>query len=55
MVIGKQNILIPGGRKKQRSYSGTGGNGNYTDGIQHGPSQIPPNIGVGQENGKFME
>jgi hypothetical protein len=24
-------------------------------GIENGPSQIPPNIGVGQENGKGME
>jgi hypothetical protein len=50
MVIGKQNILNPGGRKEQRSYNSTGGNGNHTEEIQHGPSQIPSNIGVGERD-----
>ena len=26
-------------------------NGNHTEETQHGPSQSPPNLGVGHENG----
>jgi len=38
-------------RKEQRSSDSTEENGNHTEETQHGPSQSPPNIGVGQENG----
>jgi len=39
----------------QRASNSTEENGNHTGGTQHGPSQIPHNIGVGQENVKGME
>jgi hypothetical protein len=54
MVIRKQNTSKPGGRKEQRSSNNTEENGNHTRGTQHGPSQVPPNIGFGQKekNGK---
>jgi len=54
MMIRKQNNTQPGGRKEQRSSENTEENGNHTQETQHGPSQIPPNIGVGQENGKKL-
>jgi hypothetical protein len=52
MVIRKQNSTKPGRRKEQRSSNNTEENGNHTEEIQHGSSQIPPNIGVRQKNGK---
>jgi hypothetical protein len=52
MVIGKQNISKPGRRKEQSSSSSTELNGNHTGGTEHGLSLIPPNTGVGQENGR---
>jgi hypothetical protein len=55
MVIRKQTISKPGGRKEQRSSKSTEENGNHTGGSQRGPSQISPNIGIGQENRKRME
>jgi hypothetical protein len=55
MVIRKQNISKPGGRKKQRSSNSSEQNGNHTGGTQHGTSQFPPNIGVGQKNFKRLE
>jgi hypothetical protein len=55
MVIRKQNISKQWGRKEQRYCNSTEENGNHTGQTQHGPSQIPPNIGVGQEYGKGME
>jgi hypothetical protein len=39
-------------KKEHRSSDSTGENGNHTEETQHGPSQSPPNIGVGHENGK---
>jgi hypothetical protein len=39
---------------KQRSSDSTEENGNHTEETQHGPSQSPPNIVVGHENGKKM-
>jgi len=48
MVISKQNISKPGGRKKPRSSNSTEENGKHT-GTKHGPSQISPNMGVGQK------
>ena len=39
----------------QGSSDSTEGNGNRTEETQHGPSQIPPNIGVGQEDGKIEQ
>jgi len=50
MVIRKQNIKKPGGRKEQRYSKSTEENCNRTGGTLHGTSHIPPNIGVGQEN-----
>jgi hypothetical protein len=41
-------------RKEQRSSKSTEENGNHTEETQNGPSQISPNIGVGQENGKKL-
>jgi len=41
-------------RKEQRSSDSTEENGNHTEETQHGPSQSPPNIGFGQENGKKL-
>jgi hypothetical protein len=55
MVIRKQNISKAGGRKEERSFNNTEENGNHTGQTQHGPSQIPPNIGVGQENAKQIK
>jgi hypothetical protein len=40
-------MLKPRRKKHQRSYNITEGNGNHTEGIQHGSSQISPNNGVG--------
>ena len=55
MMIRKQNYNTqPGRRKEQRSSDSTEENGNRTEETQHGPSQSPPNIGVGQENGKKL-
>jgi len=51
-MIRKQDNIQPGKRKEQRSSDSTEENGNHTEETQHGPSQCPPNIGVGQENGK---
>jgi hypothetical protein len=44
----------PGRRKEQRSSDSTKENGNHTEETQHGPSQSPPSIGDGQENGKKL-
>lgn len=52
MVIRKRNSTKPGRRREQRSSNSTVGNGNRTEGTQHGPSEIARNIAVGQENGK---
>jgi len=54
MMIRKQDNTQPGRRKEQRSSDSTEENGNHTEETQHGPSQSPPNIGVGQENGKKL-
>jgi len=53
-MIRKQDNTQAGRRKEQRSSDSTEENGNHTKETQHGPSQIPPNIGVGQENGKKL-
>jgi hypothetical protein len=47
-------IIIPGRRKEQRVSDSTEQNGNHTKQTQRGPSQSPPNIGVGQENGNKL-
>jgi hypothetical protein len=52
MVIRKQNSTKPERRKVQRSSNRTEENGNHNMEMEHGPSQIPPNFGAGQENGK---
>jgi hypothetical protein len=49
-MIRKQDSTTPGRRKEQKSPASTEQNGNHTEGTQNGPSQIPHNIGVGQEN-----
>jgi hypothetical protein len=55
MMIKKQNFNTQQGRwKEQRSSDSTEENGKHTEETQHGPSQSPPNIGVGQENGKKL-
>jgi len=54
MMIRKQDNTKPGRRKEQRSSDSTEENGNHTEETQQRPSQIPPNIGVGQENGKKL-
>jgi len=55
MIIRKQNCNTqPGRRKGQRYSDSTEENGNHTEETQHGPSQSPPNIGFGQENGKSL-
>jgi len=54
MTIRKQDSTQPGRRKEQRSSDSTEENGNRTEETQYGPSQIPPNIGVLQENGKKL-
>jgi len=55
MMNRKQNWNTqPGRRKEQRSSNSTEENGNRTEVTQHGPSQSPPNIGVGQENEKKL-
>jgi hypothetical protein len=50
MVIRKQDNTQLGRKKEQRSTDSTEENGNHTEETQHGPSQSPPNIGVGLEN-----
>jgi len=50
MVIRKKKSTKPGRRKEQRSSNSSEENGYHTDETQHGSSQIPPNITVGQEN-----
>jgi len=52
MMFRKQDNTQPGRRKEQRYSDSTEENGNHTEETQHGPFQSPPNIGVGQENGK---
>ena len=55
MMIRKQNYNTqPGKKKEQRSSDSTEGNGNRTEETQNELSQSPPNIGVGQENGKEL-
>ena len=54
-MIRKQDNTQPGRMKEQRSSDSTEENGNHTEETQHGPSQSPPNIGVGQENGKNLK
>jgi len=55
MMIRKLNYNTqPGRRNDQRSSGSTEENGNRTEETQHGPSQSPPNIGVGQEHGKKL-
>jgi len=54
MMIRKQDNTQPGRRKEQRSSASTEEKGNHTKETQLGPSQSPPNIGVGQENGKKL-
>jgi hypothetical protein len=51
-VIRKQDNTQLGRKKEQRSSDSTEENGNHTEETQHGPSQSPPNIGVGHENKK---
>jgi len=53
-MIRKQDITQPGRRKEQRFSDSTEENGSHTEETQHGPSQSPPNIGVGKENGKKL-
>jgi hypothetical protein len=48
MVIRKINSTKSG----RRSCNCTERNGNHTERNLHGSSQIPPNFGVGQEDGK---
>jgi len=52
MIIRKEFIKEPGRRKEERSSDSNEENGNHSEETQHGPSESPPNIGVGQENGK---
>jgi hypothetical protein len=52
MAIGKQNSTKPGRRKQEISSNRIEENGNHTEETLRGPSQIPPNIEAGQENGK---
>ena len=52
MMIRKQPNTQPERRKVQRSSDSTEENGNHNEETQHGPSQNPPNIGVGHANGK---
>jgi hypothetical protein len=52
MMFRKQNSTKPGRKKEQRSSNSTEEKGNNTMETQHGSSQIPANIGVGQKNGK---
>ena len=55
-MIRKQNCNTqPGRRNEQRSSDSTEENGNHTGETQHAPSQSPPNITVGQENGKALK
>ena len=54
MMIRKEDNIQPGKRKEQRSSDSTEENGNHTEETQHGPSQCPRNIGVGQENGRKL-
>jgi len=55
MMIRKQNYnRQPGRRKEKRSSDRNEENGNRTEETGRGPSQSPPNIGVGQENGKKL-
>ena len=54
MLIRKQDNTQLGIRKGQRSSDSTEENGNHTEETEHEPSQSPPNIGVGQENGKKL-
>ena len=53
-MIRKKDNTQPGGRKEQRSSDSTKENGNHTKETQHGPSQSPPSIRDGQENGKKL-
>jgi len=53
-MIRKQHNTQPERRKVQGSSESSEENGNHTEETQHGPSQSPPNIGVGQENGKTL-
>jgi len=41
-------------RKEQRPSDSTENNGNHTEETQYGPTQSPPNIVFGQENGKKL-
>jgi len=50
-MISKQYNTHAGRRKMQGSSDSTEENGNRTKETQHGPTQITPNIGVGQEDG----
>ena len=54
MMIRKKDNTQPGRRKEQRSSDSTKENGNHTEETQDGPSQSPPNVGDGQENGKEL-
>ena len=55
MVIRKQNYDTQLGRRKEQGSSDSNEeNGNRTEETQHEPSQSPPNIGVGEENGKKL-
>jgi len=54
MMIRKQDSTKPGRRKEQRSSDNTEENSNHTEETQNGPSQSPPSIGFGQENGKNL-
>jgi len=53
-MISKQYNTHAGRRKMQGSSDSTEENGNRTKETQHGPTQITPNIGVGQEDGKIL-
>jgi hypothetical protein len=48
----RKNSTKPGRRKEEVCSNSTELNGNYTEETLRVPSQIPPNIGAGQENGK---
>ena len=52
MALRKKNNTKPGRRKEQISSNNNEENGNHTEETLHGPTQIPPNIRAGQENGK---
>ena len=54
MMVRKQDKTQLGRRKEQRSSKSTEENGNRTEETQHEPSQSPPHIGDGQENGKEL-